>query len=277
MLGADESLSMAVYAVGDIQGCFEPLKLLLEQVNFNPEVDTLWCCGDLVNRGPESLEVLRFLKNLGDACVCVLGNHDLQLLAYSAGGKSFSGDTLDDLIAAPDADDLIEWLRFQPLLHHDADLNWCMVHAGLSPRWSLNKAKRRAGRIEKILRSEQWKPFCKSLQTKDFPMAEPMGKDEKNLFSISVLTRMRFCSAEGVCDWKQKTAKSKAAVYQPWFAHPKAKWKSDCRVLFGHWAALGLVLKEKSVLGLDSGYVWGGHLTLARLDVPKTQLWAVAG
>jgi len=257
---------MAVYAVGDIQGCYAPLQALLKKVKFNPDKDVLWCCGDMVNRGPDSLKVLRFLKRLGDACVCVLGNHDIQLLAYYAGGKSFAGDTLDEVVNAKDADELIEWLRHQALLHHDQSLGWTMVHAGLSPLWGLKKAKKRAKKIERILRSDDWRDFCVSLQSKSFAVSEPDDKAERNCFAVSVFTRTRFCSEQGVFDWQQKTANAKDKHMAPWFEHEHAKWKKKTKVVFGHWAAKGLVQTEQA-LGLDTGCVWGGRLTLAKLDV----------
>ncbi|MDQ6984109.1 MAG: symmetrical bis(5'-nucleosyl)-tetraphosphatase [Ghiorsea sp.] len=259
---------MAVYVVGDIQGCYKPLKALLKQVKFNPKQDVLWCAGDMVNRGPDSLKVLRYLKILGDACVCVLGNHDIQLLAYYAGGKSFSGDTLDEVVKAKDADELITWLRHQPLLHHDKDLGWGMVHAGLSPLWSLKKAKKQARKVEKVLQSDGWGEFCKSLQTKDFSTQDPQDKTKRLLFSTAVLTRTRFCSDEGVFDWQQKTADAKDEHVKPWFEHGHAKWKKKTKVVFGHWAAKGLVQTEY-VLGLDTGCVWGGSLTIAKLGKHK--------
>lgn len=260
---------MTVYAVGDIQGCFQPLQQLLKQVGFDKEKDVLWCCGDLVNRGPDSLQVLRFLKNLGDACICVLGNHDLQLLAYAAGGKSFSGDTLDEVLEADDADELIEWLRFQPLLHDDEQLNWCMVHAGLSPLWSLKKAKKRAATIEKELRSDSWGRFCKDLQQKNFPNDEPKDKSLRKFFTTAVFTRARYCQDNGFFDWKIKTSHADESDIKPWFACPKAKWKNIRRIVYGHWATKGLVINQPHVLGLDSGCVWGGSLTIAKLDDTK--------
>ncbi|MDX8388561.1 MAG: symmetrical bis(5'-nucleosyl)-tetraphosphatase [Ghiorsea sp.] len=260
---------MAVYAVGDIQGCFEPLKALLKQVNFTPDKDVLWCCGDMVNRGPDSLKVLRFLKNIGESCVCVLGNHDIQLLAYAAGGKSFAGDTLDEIVKAKDADELIEWLRFQPLLHDDEVLGWSMVHAGLSPLWSLKKVKKRAAEIETVLRSDDWKSYCLALQGKEFPSQDSKNIDERNLFSTAVFTRTRFCDENGVFDWKVKTSDAVEGEVKPWFLHSNAKWKKQRRIVFGHWAAKGLVLDQDHVLGLDSGCVWGGKLTMAKIDEAK--------
>ncbi len=266
---------MAVYAVGDIQGCFKALEELLQKVNFNPAHDVLWCCGDIVNRGPDSLQVLRYLKNLGDACVCVLGNHDLQLLAYAAGGKTYLGDTLADVLAADDVEELITWLRFRPMLHHDAMLGWCMVHAGLSPAWTLAEAKKRARKIEKILRSDDWGHFCGQFQQKDYPRKEPKDKITRKFFSSLVFTRTRFCSAEGVFDWSQKTSVSKGGNVSPWFEHAQAKWKKDCRVVFGHWASKGLVCKHKHVFGLDTGCVWGGSLSMLSLAGKERRVYSV--
>lgn len=266
MLARDVEL-VAVYAVGDIQGCYKPLKLLLKKVDFNPNKDVLWCAGDMVNRGPDSLKVLRYLKSLGDACVCVLGNHDIQLLAYYAGGKSFSGDTLDKVTKAKDGVKLIEWLRHRPLLHHDKDLGWSMVHAGLSPLWGLKKAKKRAFQVEKVLQSDGWGDFCKGLQDKGFLSEEPENKSTQLLFSTAVFTRTRFCSDNGIFDWKLKTADAKGEHAKPWFEHD-AKWKKKTKVVFGHWAAKGLV-QTGHVLGLDTGCVWGGSLTIAKLGKHK--------
>ncbi|MDQ7059111.1 MAG: symmetrical bis(5'-nucleosyl)-tetraphosphatase [Ghiorsea sp.] len=264
---------MAVYAVGDIQGCYKSLKKLLKIVDFNPEEDVLWCAGDMVNRGPDSLKVLRYLKSLGDACVCVLGNHDIQLLAYYAGGKSFSGDTLDVVLKAKDGEALIDWLRHKPLLHHDKGLGWSMVHAGLSPLWSLKKAKKRARNVEAILQSDDWGSFCKALQNKGFATQDPEDKHVRLFFNTAVFTRTRFCSDLGLFDWQQKTSAAKDKHVQPWFEHKNAKWKKDgkkkTRVVFGHWAAKGLVAGHPYVLGLDTGCVWGGQLTLARLEKKK--------
>ncbi|MDX8384490.1 MAG: symmetrical bis(5'-nucleosyl)-tetraphosphatase [Ghiorsea sp.] len=261
---------MAIYAVGDIQGCYIELRALLDQAHFNPKHDVLWCCGDLVNRGQDSLSVLRYLKSLGDACVCVLGNHDLQLLACAAGGKSFSGDTLDAVLAADDADALITWLRYRPLLHHDKGLKWTMVHAGLHPHWSLKHAKKRAQELEKVLQSKHWGDFCLSLQQQSLPTQD--SQKHRLTFATSVFTRTRFCQQDGIFDWHCKSSDAKRNDLKPWFEHKALAWKADCRIVYGHWAAKGLVTNQKHVLGLDSGCVWGGELTLARLDVAQPSL-----
>lgn len=257
---------MAVYAVGDIQGCYAPLQQLLDTIQFDPETDQLWCVGDLVNRGPASLETLRFLKSLGDACICVLGNHDLHLLECASGGRSYARDTFHDVLDAPDRDELISWLRHRPLLHHDAALGWCMVHAGLHPGWSLSEAKRLAAGVEAELRSEHWRNFCFHLHHKLFPRTWPGDEEARLIFTTAVLTRVRYCTGDGYFDWETRTGEPSLADEKPWFAHHSLAWLEDCRIVYGHWAARGLVTDQPHVLGLDSGCVWGGRLTAARLD-----------
>jgi len=257
---------MAVYAVGDIQGCYEPLKKLLKLVKFNPAKDTLWCVGDLVNRGPDSLKTLRFLKSLGDACICVLGNHDLHFLELAAGGSDYRRDTLKQVIKAPDCDELIEWLRFRPVLYHDEKLNWTMVHAGLHPKWTLNKTLKRARKIEAELQGRHWKEFCRQLHHVKFPIRNPhKGDPSRLLFATAVLTRTRYCTSDGMFNWNVRTGETRSHRDKPWFAHNRAAWMHDTHVVYGHWAAKGLVTDQPHVLGLDSGCVWGNAMTLAEL------------
>ena len=257
---------MAVYAVGDIQGCYKPLKKLLKSVKFDPEQDQLWCVGDMVNRGPDSLKVLRFLKDLGDACVCVLGNHDLHLLENVAGGELYRRDTLKDVLAAPDVGELVDWLRHCPVLHEDGELGWCMVHAGLHPAWSMNKVRKRARKVEKWLRGDNWQAFCRQLHHQRFPVTEPPKKHPaRPLFAAAVFTRSRYCTQDGFFNWDVRSGASTNKNEKPWFAHRNLAWRGGPSVVYGHWAAMGLVTDQPHVLGLDSGYVWGGSLTLARL------------
>jgi len=257
---------MAIYAVGDIQGCYKPLKQALKKVHFDPRKDTLWCVGDLVNRGPDSLKTLRFLKGLGDACVCVLGNHDLHLLELAAGGKSYHRDTLQAVLDAPDADALIRWLRHRPLLHHDEHMGWTMLHAGLHPDWSLNKAMKRARKVEKVLQGKHWRQFCQQLHHAKFAVCEPAKGDPSSLiFTAAVLTRTRYCTRDGHFNWDVRTGESTNHRDKAWFSHHRAAWQQDTHVVYGHWAAKGLVTDQPHVLGLDSGCVWGSALSLAEL------------
>jgi len=257
---------MAVYAVGDIQGCFGALKSLLRKVHFDPKFDVLWCVGDLVNRGPKSLETLRFLKSLGDACICILGNHDLNLLELAAGGKRYKSSSLSGILKASDCDELIDWLRQRPLLHHDKKLGWAMVHAGIHPEWSLKKAKGRAAEVEKKLRGKKWKKFCLKMHGAKFPDREPPKGDKlERLFTAAVLTRSRYCTSDGQFNWSVSSGESRSRRDKPWFAFHRLAWQRECKLVYGHWAAKGLVLNQPHVLGLDSGCVWGGSLTLAQL------------
>jgi len=258
---------MAIYAVGDIQGCYDPLRRLLDAVSFDPEQDRLWCVGDLVNRGPNSLAVLRYLKSLGDACICVLGNHDLHLLGQAAGERAYRRDTLQEVLAAPDGDELVHWLRHLPLLHHDENIGWCMVHAGLHPHWTLSEAIRRASDIETTLRGDAWHEFCRMIHHQQFPDTDPESDGViRQQFSLAVMTRARYCTADGRFNWETRAGEPSAAEEKPWFAHSSLAWRRDCRIVYGHWAAKGLVTDQAHVLGLDSGCVWGGKLTAARLD-----------
>jgi len=265
---------MAVYAVGDIQGCYSALRRLLDKVDFNPLHDVLWCAGDLINRGPDSLETLRFLRALGESCVCVLGNHDLHLLECSSGGRNYKRDTFDDILTAPDCDELLHWLRHKPLLHSDKKLGWCMVHAGLHPLWTIKMAKKRAKEVESVLQGDDWQAFCVHLHHADFSRFDPhVNSIERLIFTTAVLTRTRYCTADGRFNWHVRSGEADEVREEPWFAHKNAVWrKGHKRIVYGHWAAKGLVLDQPHVLGLDSGCVWGGGLTLARLDMDKPKI-----
>jgi len=257
---------MTIYAVGDIQGCYTPLMRVLKKVKFDPKKDTLWCVGDLVNRGPDSLKTLRFLKGLGDACVCVLGNHDLHLLELAAGGSDYLRGTLMQVLEAPDCDALMKWLRYRPIMHHDKKLQWSMVHAGLHPDWTLKQALKRAGKIEAQLRGNHWKEFCRQLHHVKFPARKPHKDDPSRLlFATAVFTRTRYCTSDGLFNWKVRTGESSSYRDKAWFSHKRAKWRDDTHVVYGHWAAKGLVTDQPHVLGLDSGCVWGNAMTLAEL------------
>lgn len=256
---------MATYAVGDIQGCFASLQALLEKCSFSPEFDRLWLVGDLVNRGPRSLETLRFVKGLGDRAVTVLGNHDLSLLMAAEGfGKRHRSDTIDDILAATDRDELLHWLRHQRLMHVQGD--YAMVHAGLLPAWSVAEAQALAGEVEQALQAENYREFLANMWG-----SEP-GSWDSSLTGwprlrviVNAMTRMRFCSPAGEMDFKAKGELSQApAGYLPWFEVPGRRSAATVLVT-GHWSALGLRL-EPNLLALDSGCLWGGKLSALRLE-----------
>ncbi len=257
---------MAIYAVGDIQGCFDPLRRLLDAVAFDPASDRLWCTGDLVNRGPDSLAVLRFARSLGDACISVLGNHDLHLLTLAAGGAVYRRDTMRGVLDAPDAGELLDWLRRLPLMHDDAGLGLSMVHGGLHPAWDVDTAMRRAAGVEAQLKSDTWAEFCMQLHHDAYPCCQPETDGlADTLFTVAVMTRTRYCTAAGVFDWGNRAGPAQIPGQQPWFDFD-APWRQQRRIVYGHWSAMGLVADRPHVLGLDSGCVWGGALSAARLD-----------
>jgi len=256
---------MATYAIGDIQGCYDQLQRLLDSIAFDPAHDQLWLVGDLVNRGPQSLEVLRFVRDLGAQAVTVLGNHDLHLLVVAAGvRKPHRGDTLDALLAAPDRDELLDWLRQQPLMH--TGNGYAMVHAGLLPQWSIAQARALAQEVETALQGPDSSEFLRLMYGNE-PVQwrdDLTGYDRLRVI-VNAMTRLRLCTAEGVMEFTHKTAlKGAPAGYLPWFDLP-TRASRDTPVLFGHWAALGLMLRT-DVLGLDSGCVWGRRLTAMRLE-----------
>jgi bis(5'-nucleosyl)-tetraphosphatase (symmetrical) len=260
---------MAYYAVGDIQGCYDPLRRVLDQAGFDPSKDTLFCVGDLVNRGPKSLKVLRFIKSLNNQCVSVLGNHDIHLLSMLYGVREHrQTDTLSNILEAPDAHELANWLRSKPLLHTDTDRKFIVCHAGIYPWWSLKKASRRAAKVEKIFRDEG---KCIALLKKiysNYPSQWKSGLNitQKHRFTINAFTRMRFVSDKGHLNFSESGYNGSIRKNRlPWFsvANPSL---AGYRTIFGHWSALGL-LNTPEFLALDTGCVWGKHLTLAK--IPK--------
>ncbi|PWB31304.1 diadenosine tetraphosphatase [Pseudomonas sp. SDI] len=265
---------MTTYAVGDLQGCLQPLKCLLERVNFNPAVDRLWLVGDLVNRGPESLETLRFLYGMRDALVCVLGNHDLHLLAaWQNIERLKKSDTLREILDAPDATDLLDWLRRQKLLHYDEARGMVLVHAGIPPQWTLGKALEYAAEVEEVLRDDnRLKLYLDGMYGNE---PSKWSKDLSGVTRLRVITnyftRMRFCTSEGKLDLKGKEGVDTALPgYKPWFAH-KGRRTRHVKILFGHWAALEGKCKEPEVIALDTGCVWGGAMTLYNVDSGQFQ------
>lgn len=260
---------MATYAVGDLQGCLEALQCLLKKVAFDPEKDRLWLVGDLVNRGPLSLETLRFLYSIRESLVCVLGNHDLHLLAAGQNIERLKKtDTLREIIEAPDSADLLDWLRQQKLMHYDEQRNVALVHAGIPPQWSLRKALKCAAEVETALRDDNL--FALYLDGMYGNDPAKWDSDLKGVTRLRVITnyftRMRFCTADGKLDLKSKEGLDTAPPgYKPWFQHKDRKTK-DLKIIFGHWAALEGKVQERGISALDTGCVWGGALTLMNVD-----------
>lgn len=258
---------MATYAIGDVQGCYDSLMALLEKIDYDDNQDTLWFAGDLVNRGPKSLQTLRFIRSLGDKAVSVLGNHDLHLLAlYFNEDNPRRSDTLQDTLNASDSEEIMHWLRFLPLVHHDEDLNALLVHAGIPPKWSARKALKRSLEVEAFLQSTDFREFFKVMygNTPDKWSKSLEGMDRLRAI-VNYFTRMRFCTQKGQLDLVSKEGPNKEPLgFSPWFDLERKA--SDTRIFFGHWAALEGKVNVKNVYALDTGCVWGGDLSCIRLE-----------
>lgn len=258
---------MTRYAIGDLQGCDRELRALLARLKFSPDRDRLWFVGDLVNRGPGSLAALRLVRELGDNAVVVLGNHDLHLLALAHGvHRRRKSDTLDEVLAAPDREQLLEWLLTRPLAHAEGgDL---MVHAGLVPQWTVELTLQLAQAVSAALRHAPRTLFEHMYGNEPERWDERLTGFERLRFTINVLTRLRLCTADGRVDLDAKGAPPPpTSPLRPWFEHPARRSRS-ARVIFGHWSALGLV-QGHGVVGLDTGCVWGGALTALDLDAQR--------
>lgn len=259
---------MSTYAIGDIQGCFKTLEKLLSHIHFDPAKDSLWFTGDLVNRGPRSLETLRFVKQLGSRQQTILGNHDLHLLAMSHGAHpGWDDDTLNDILQAPDRQELLDWLCHQPLLHHDAALGYTMVHAGLAASWDLATAQALAKEVETVLQSENAAGFFHHMYgNQPDQWSEDLQGFDRLRCITNFFTRARFCFADGRLDLKFKgTLDSRPENLLPWFQVPGRR-NADLNIVFGHWAALGGVTHSAKAFALDTGCVWGFDLTAMRLE-----------
>lgn len=258
---------MTTYAIGDLQGCLDPLKKLLDKINFAPGTDTLWFVGDLVNRGPQSLETLQFVKGLGKDAISVLGNHDMHLLGVVAGVRQTGGrDTIDPILKSDDLEPLCNWLRHLPLLHHDDDLNVTMVHAGIHPRWSLSLAKELACEVETVLRSDDFaERLPRLIGNKPATWSKKLGKRRRRRFALNVFTRMRFCTHNAEMDFSETCPPAKAhKSLLPWYAVPD-RVKIDSTIVFGHWSSHP-PLAVSNVIPLDHGCVWGGSLSALALE-----------
>jgi bis(5'-nucleosyl)-tetraphosphatase (symmetrical) len=257
---------MTVYAVGDVQGYYEALRLVLDQVAFDAQKDELWLVGDLVNRGPQSLEVLRFVRSLGARARVVLGNHEIHLLALAEGARGpRSKDTLAAVLQAPDAAELIAWLRTQPLLYADPALGYAMVHAGVPPHWDLDVALEMAGEAQSWLAKAGFAAVAAASDAELLELGPGLDPAERARVIVSYFTRMRICSASGRMELRFKDHPDHAPPgYRAWFAHPERKTRST-RIIFGHWAALQGQALASNVFALDTGCSWGRSLTLMRL------------
>jgi bis(5'-nucleosyl)-tetraphosphatase (symmetrical) len=266
---------MAIFAVGDVQGCAAELESLLEKIAFSPARDRLWFVGDLVNRGPRSLDVLRLVRQLGDAAIVVLGNHDLHLLAIARGHAALRDDDagLQAVLDAPDREQLLDWLQSRSMLHHDASLGVTMLHAALPPQWDVALARRCAAELEQALRGDRsGELFARMYGNQPDLWRDDLDGADRLRFITNALTRLRACDAEGRMLLKFKGPLDRIpAGAMPWFRAPGRR-SAGARIVCGHWSALGY-LDEGGVLAIDTGCVWGGTLAAQRIDTPSAPVF----
>jgi bis(5'-nucleosyl)-tetraphosphatase (symmetrical) len=274
---------MSTYIVGDIQGCLQPLKCLLRAVQFNSDRDVLWSVGDLVNRGPKSLNVLRFLYKMRENLVVVLGNHDLHLLAVAAGVRQASrSDTLDKILKAPDRDRLLNWLAQQPLIHHEH--GYTLVHAGIPPQWSVQEALGYAAEVEAVLRGPDRAQFLGAMYGNEPPQwSDDLTGMTRLRVITNYLTRMRFCTKQGRLDLQSKGSSPTPGApivddepVSAWYSHKGRKTAND-RIVFGHWATIAGRTNHPNAIALDTGCVWNGALSLYHLDSGQLTRCACSG
>lgn len=262
---------MAIYAIGDVQGCYDELRRLLDAVQFDPSLDQVWLAGDLVNRGPKSLETLRFVKSLGNSAVVVLGNHDLHLIATVVLlGNPSKKDTLAPILRAADCGELIDWLRCQKLFHYNGE--FAMLHAGLPPQWDLAKTQQMAAAVEQAMQAVDHERFFRSMYgNKPNLWRDDLPKTESLRFAVNCFTRLRYCSADGQLDFAQKgELGSQPAGLIPWFAVP-GRQSLDVPIIFGHWSTLGFY-QGYNCYSIDTGCLWGGQLTALKLGAVPERL-----
>ncbi|MGZ5119358.1 MAG: symmetrical bis(5'-nucleosyl)-tetraphosphatase [Burkholderiales bacterium] len=256
---------MTTYAIGDVQGCYDQLRRLLDTVRFDDARDQLWFVGDLVNRGPQSLETLRFVRGLGQRAITVLGNHDLHLLVVAAGvRKPHRGDTLDGILRADDRDELLDWLRRRKMIH--VDFGYAMVHAGLLPQWTIEKALSLAHEVERALQADEYSDLLQNMYGNEpTQWSDSLSGYDRLRVIINAMTRLRLCDVHGRMEFSHKTAVRDApAGFLPWFDVP-GRASEGTPIVCGHWAALGVMLRE-DLFALDSGCVWGRQLSALTLE-----------
>ncbi|WNO62145.1 symmetrical bis(5'-nucleosyl)-tetraphosphatase [Rheinheimera sp. MMS21-TC3] len=259
---------MATYVIGDLQGCFEPLQRLLQQINFSTKDDTLWFCGDLIARGPQSLECLNFIYNLGSSAQVVLGNHDLHFIAcYYGIAEVKAKDKLQPLLQANNLETLVHWLRYQPLMHVCQQRNAMMVHAGLAPDWQLTEALEMTQEVQTQLQQQPLNLLQNMYGNKPVRFADAKTKEQRWRYTINSCTRMRFCSKTGALDLKHKGHPNDQPDLVPWYEFCRNKVLPQ--LFFGHWAALNGFSPVDNVFALDTGCVWGNSLTAYCIDSQK--------
>ncbi|MBD9436777.1 symmetrical bis(5'-nucleosyl)-tetraphosphatase [Pseudoxanthomonas sp. PXM03] len=270
---------MSVWAIGDLQGCYDATQRLLEKIRFDPAQDRLWFCGDLVNRGGQSLETLRLVHSLREHSTVVLGNHDLSLLAIGERSPDEQRKVNPDLqrvVLADDARALLDWLRLQKLVHADRELGWMMVHAGLAPKWTTTLAEKHAREVEQQLHGNAYRKLFRNMYGDKPNWAPHLSGYDRARAIINVLTRMRYCTPRGRMAIEEKGAPGRQAQgLYPWYEVP-GRAERDLKIVCGHWSTLGLMIGH-GVHAIDTGAVWGGKLTALQLDTDDIRLVQVAG
>ncbi len=264
---------MAIYAIGDVQGCYDELQELLDLIKFDSTKDRLWFAGDLVNRGPKSLQVIRFVKSLANRAITVLGNHDLHLLALSQGNRShYKRGKLDEILKAPDRDELIHWLRHQKMMYHHRDTDYTLLHAGLPPQWNIPSALRYARELETVLQGPLFHEYCQTMYGNEPDLwSDNLSGMERLRFITNCFTRLRYCTLEGRLAMKEKGPPgSQNSGVLPWFEVPGRASKS-AKIIFGHWSTLGYQ-KLGNVWSIDTGCLWGGQLTALKIRKKKAPI-----
>ena len=259
---------MATYAVGDIQACYDEFRALLKTLRFNPDKDRLWLTGDLIGRGPKPLKTLRYIRDLGESAIVVLGNHDLNLLAHAEGFNKKQDKSLKPVLKAKDRDEILNWLRHRPLIHHDPALGYAMIHAGLAPQWDTVTAIQCAAEVEASLRGDKYRKFLANMYgDKPSSWSNELKRMQRLRFITNCLTRLRYCHPDGSLALKEKRSPELVdSDVIPWFALPQRQ-STDTTWLFGHWSTLSHIYwPEHRVYGLDSGCIWGGALTALCLE-----------
>ncbi|MEJ2115598.1 MAG: symmetrical bis(5'-nucleosyl)-tetraphosphatase [Gammaproteobacteria bacterium] len=267
---------MTTYVIGDVQGCFDELQELVKYISFNPKKDQLWFVGDLVNRGPKSLETLRWIKSLGNSAVTVLGNHDFHLLAAYAGAKEISTtSSLYSVLQAKDIDELVEWLRKQPLMQYNKHLKFAMVHAGLAPQWSIKDAAKYSKEVETVLRSNRYKDFLHNMYGDQPDHWDGRLKGWNRLRTITnFMTRVRYCNNQGVMSFTEKGPPgTQCTDMKPWYEIASRK-SQNTTVVFGHWSTLGY-LYDHNIIATDTGCLWGGALTSVQIEKDKLTIYQI--
>lgn len=264
---------MAIYAIGDVQGCYNELQTLLKKINFSSDKDILWFAGDIINRGPQSLQTLRFIKSLDANAVTVLGNHDLHTLAVANGrGKQNKKDTIKEILEATDRDELLSWLMHRPLMHYNSQLNVCLVHAGIHPQWTVEQALAHSGEVEAVLQGSKSHEFFHHMYGDKPPKwSGKLDGWDRLRFITNVFTRMRYCDEKGRLSLRDKGAPgNQPNGITPWFNVKKRKTLNN-RIIFGHWSTLPNPNID-NLYPLDTGCLWGGKLTAIKVDESMSEI-----